>query len=122
MLEEGDISSHCVEIYCLQLQHLHHTIHCILCMHVLYPQVFFYEKQTPLNPFNIKYYMCYFCEKIHNIYVLLMIEIINSTYSTVYQLLSEKSKGNELSFCHKLGFLNPYIFATWWCKSLRFQT
>ena len=28
----------------------------------------------------------------------------------------------ELSFCHKLAFSNPYIFETWWCKPLLFQT
>ena len=34
------------------------------------------------------------------------------------QSLSSK----ELSFCHKLKFYNPYICATWWGKSVRFQT
>ena len=28
----------------------------------------------------------------------------------------------EVSFCHKLKFSNPYIFATCWCKPLIFQT
>ena len=28
----------------------------------------------------------------------------------------------ELSFCNKLTFSKPYIFATWWCKPLIFQT
>ena len=28
----------------------------------------------------------------------------------------------ELSLCHKLKFSNPYIFETWWCKPLVFQT
>ena len=27
-------------------------------------------------------------------------------------LYSNKAKGKELSFCHKLKFLNPYIFGT----------
>ena len=27
----------------------------------------------------------------------------------------------EMSFCHKLKFSNPFIFATWWCKPLKFQ-
>ena len=29
---------------------------------------------------------------------------------------------NEMSFCHKLKFSNPYIFTIWWCKPLIFQT
>ena len=28
----------------------------------------------------------------------------------------------ELSFCHELKFSNPYIFVTWWCTPLIFQT
>ena len=33
-----------------------------------------------------------------------------------------KKSLKELSFCHKLAFSNPYIFATLWCKPLIFQT
>ena len=28
----------------------------------------------------------------------------------------------ELSLCHKIQFSNPYIYGTWWCKLLIFQT
>ena len=31
-------------------------------------------------------------------------------------------KQKELSLCHKFNFCNPYIFVTWWCKPLIFQT
>ena len=35
-----------------------------------------------------------------------------------------KSMLKEMSFCHKLKFSNPYsyIYETWWCKALIFQT
>ena len=35
-------------------------------------------------------------------------------------ILNKKRK--EFSLCHKINFSNPYIFETWWCKHLIFQT
>ena len=34
----------------------------------------------------------------------------------------EKFPGKELSLCHKLKFSNPYIYGTWCCRLLIFQT
>ena len=36
--------------------------------------------------------------------------------------LTPQTNVKELSLCHKFNFCNPYIFATWWCKSLIFQS
>ena len=33
-----------------------------------------------------------------------------------------RRKIKELILCHKLKYYKPYIFATWWCKPLIFQT
>ena len=37
-------------------------------------------------------------------------------------LLFYTKVANELSLCNKLWFSNTYIFSTWWCKPLIFQT
>ena len=36
--------------------------------------------------------------------------------------MNVKNAAKKLSFRHKLWFSNPYIFATWWCRPLIFQT
>ena len=43
-------------------------------------------------------------------------------YFTVFFFNCENGSVKELSFCHKHKFFFPYIFATWWCNSLIFQT
>ena len=44
------------------------------------------------------------------------------SFSILSQNLSCLKLRKELSFRHKLKYSNSYIFATWWCKPLIFQT
>ena len=40
----------------------------------------------------------------------------------IYKLKEINFFKKKLRLCHKLKFSFPYIFATWWCKPLIFQT
>ena len=64
--------------------------------------------------YNVKEYI--------HIFKLCKICILRKTPTTLSQLIIIlyllHSDSKELSLCHKLKFSNPYIFATWQCKSL----
>ena len=49
---------------------------------------------------------------------------LNRTHLALISLELDAAKKirKELSLCHKLKFYSSYIYATWWCKSLIFQT
>jgi len=48
--------------------------------------------------------------------------IFSFTYSFTSLILLWLSMLKELSHCHKLKFSNPYIYGTWCCRLLIFQT
>ena len=61
----------------------------------------------------------YFCAKTKQ-FNFTLLRILSKLIELFLGIIRRKVK--ELILCHKLKYYKPYIFATWWCKPLIFQT
>ena len=64
----------------------------------------------------------YKCTLKKNIRFKIKIKITKLHYETLKAESYSNLQRKELSCCNKLTYSSPYIFATWWCKPLIFQT